>query len=39
MDFRLTYPDYAQLIGDRRPQRHSPTAPIRNPRGIRGWRR
>ena len=22
MDFRFTYPDYAQLMGDRRPQRH-----------------
>jgi hypothetical protein len=39
MDLRITYPDYAQLIGDRRPQRHKPSSPIRTPRGIRGWLR
>ena len=39
MDFMLTYPEYAQLMGDRRPQKHSPTVPFRRPRGIRGWRR
>jgi len=39
MDFRLTYPEYAQLIGDRRPKKHSTAVPVRPPRGIRGWRR
>jgi hypothetical protein len=37
MDFRPTYLDYALLIGDRRPPRHQPTAPVRRPKGIRRW--
>jgi hypothetical protein len=39
MDFRLTYPDYVQLIGDRRPQKHTQSAPVRRPRSVGGWRR
>jgi hypothetical protein len=39
MDFRLTYLDYAQLIGDRRPQKHSPPTPVRRPGNLGGWRR
>lgn len=39
MDFWLTYPDYAELIGDRRAQKHSPSIPVRPPRNVRWWRR
>ena len=39
MDFRYTYPDYVQLIGDRRPPKHDPSIRVRKPRGTRGWRR
>lgn len=39
MDFRLTYPDYAALMGDRRPKKHSPTRPVRPPRNARDTRR
>jgi len=39
MDYRLTYLDYAQLIGDRRPQTKRHPAPPRRPAKRFGWRR